>query len=444
MVIFPNCKCCGTCSVSESSSGQQGTFVKEYVFPAAEHCILFTRYAYSIPDQFIVEIGGVVALDTGPVDDSYVFGSQEYCLTKPAGVTSVKVTVVAPLENTVWDYFIECDKCCPDCVITCGASDLSTSACCLPEETCCLPDRGRTYGGICCSPETTCCSGPDNSVCCEDDQTCCVGAFTSACCDPGVVCCGTGNEYIGFNHQCCQPGQVCCETTTPDYVGGLLTVCCASGKCCSDDEGNTTCCASDEVCIYGTCTQCDCPPGLECCNSDENGDVDDVCCSPGYCCGVACCDAEAEESCCATYDQFGDVLSQQCCPTDKCCDGTCCGENEDCVETAAGLFCLERCGECIDYTFGPVELDQADCVRNVLDTIEVSVPEGCGWMVITGEADDYIEIDGDSFFCTSGTNYPIIHSRAVSVSVTLYLVSYYGGSASANIKICFYTEGPPP
>ena len=93
--------CCDTCD-SQTNSGGAGTTVKVFKVPARAGIITFTYEAFSVPDAFTVEAGGVTYVNTGSISGG---GSQSFC--KPEGVVEVTVTVVGP-PGTAWTYTLGC------------------------------------------------------------------------------------------------------------------------------------------------------------------------------------------------------------------------------------------------------------------------------------------------------------------------------------------------
>ena len=100
-----SCDKCGDCKDVFGKSGGEGTTVNTYEFPNKEEYLIFEWDAQSIPDSFTVKFCGNVVVDTGPVS-----WTGKRCLTKPAGCTTVEVTVVGPV-GTAWTYSIKCGRC---------------------------------------------------------------------------------------------------------------------------------------------------------------------------------------------------------------------------------------------------------------------------------------------------------------------------------------------
>jgi hypothetical protein len=100
-----NCICCdkAPCGVTAASGGE-GVTVREFQMPKAAGEVDFTYDSFGIPDAYRIEGGGQVLLDIPEVS-----GSATRTFQKPAGVTSVKVTVTGP-DGTAWTYTIGCPK----------------------------------------------------------------------------------------------------------------------------------------------------------------------------------------------------------------------------------------------------------------------------------------------------------------------------------------------
>ncbi len=100
--------CCETaCTDVFAQAGGSGTTTNTYQFPSKAEALVFEYEAYSVPDAFTVKFCGDTVVDTGSVS-----GSRKICLNKPAGCTSVEVTVIGP-EGTAWTYTIKCQTCPP-------------------------------------------------------------------------------------------------------------------------------------------------------------------------------------------------------------------------------------------------------------------------------------------------------------------------------------------
>ena len=85
-----------------ADSGGEGVTIKNVVVPTAAGNINFDYDAYTIPDAFKAEANGVVYVDTGSISRA---GTASFC--KPAGVTSVIVTVTGP-SGTAWEFTLGC------------------------------------------------------------------------------------------------------------------------------------------------------------------------------------------------------------------------------------------------------------------------------------------------------------------------------------------------
>lgn len=91
------------CGSSNSAAGGQGGQSVTYTMPEAGGMVTFSYQAYNIPDSFKVEGGGSTFVDTGQVS-----GGADIVFCKPSGVTSLTVTVGAPLFGTAWTYTLSC------------------------------------------------------------------------------------------------------------------------------------------------------------------------------------------------------------------------------------------------------------------------------------------------------------------------------------------------
>jgi hypothetical protein len=92
----------GACSVSQASGGQ-GTFTKAHFVGEGSGQVPFSYDSYSIPDAFIVRVGGTEAFNTGGL----VSGS-DYADIAVNGERIVFVSVYAPEADTAWDYSLGC------------------------------------------------------------------------------------------------------------------------------------------------------------------------------------------------------------------------------------------------------------------------------------------------------------------------------------------------
>lgn len=100
----PPCQCCyERCTDIYATSGGEGTTTNTYTFPSEALPLEFFYDAYTVPDSFTVKFCGDTVLETGSVS-----GSGNHCLQKPAGCTSVEVTVEGP-TGTAWGYTIKCE-----------------------------------------------------------------------------------------------------------------------------------------------------------------------------------------------------------------------------------------------------------------------------------------------------------------------------------------------
>lgn len=99
-----NC-CCNFCvpgTLIASTSGGEGTTVNVYQVPARSGLMTLSWDAFTVPDDFRIEIDGNVVFRTGPLSDR---GSATIC--KPEGVTEVTVIVEGP-GGTAWEYSLSC------------------------------------------------------------------------------------------------------------------------------------------------------------------------------------------------------------------------------------------------------------------------------------------------------------------------------------------------
>jgi hypothetical protein len=99
---------------NEGSSGGQGLQEDIYLYPEREGYICLAYDAFSVPDRFMVYVGGQQVVDTGFVGapnfglDVTGPGAGSVSFFKPQGVTEVKVIVEAPLTGTGWTYTLSC------------------------------------------------------------------------------------------------------------------------------------------------------------------------------------------------------------------------------------------------------------------------------------------------------------------------------------------------
>jgi formylglycine-generating enzyme required for sulfatase activity len=103
---------CGTTALS----GGPGTTINNIRVGTDAGNISFFYDAYTVPDAFKVEANGVVYVNTGSISGS---ATASFC--KPAGVTSIKVTVTGP-NGTAWRYTLGCPSgTCSPAVTSVGA-----------------------------------------------------------------------------------------------------------------------------------------------------------------------------------------------------------------------------------------------------------------------------------------------------------------------------------
>jgi hypothetical protein len=105
------CKCCeedNPCGVTAGSGGS-GTTATSYAMPKRAGVVTFRYNSFLVPDRYVVEGGGQIFIDTGPVS-----GEETLTFCKPEGVRSILVTVTGP-DGTGWEYTIGCpeDDCTP-------------------------------------------------------------------------------------------------------------------------------------------------------------------------------------------------------------------------------------------------------------------------------------------------------------------------------------------
>ena len=87
---------------STALSGGPGITINTIRVPSPAGNISFYYDAYSVPDAFKVEANGVVYVNTGSIS-----GAATISFCKPAGVTTMKVTVTGP-NGTQWKYSLGC------------------------------------------------------------------------------------------------------------------------------------------------------------------------------------------------------------------------------------------------------------------------------------------------------------------------------------------------
>ena len=171
MTFLPCKACCGEppCRQVDASSGGAGTTVTTHVFPSDELDLQFDYEAYSVPDEFIIKIGGTTIYSTGGA----VSGRGKYCFTKAAGVTDVEVTVNGP-SGTAWRYTLKCQ---------CDPPPPPPGPCCVISSPCNDGDGNPVTVGSCTGTQIDCCISQGNS------ESTCIGPSP-----PSVTECEDGYE----------------------------------------------------------------------------------------------------------------------------------------------------------------------------------------------------------------------------------------------------------
>jgi len=170
-MFLPCRSCCDEppCRQIEAEAGGAGTTVTTHTFPSDELDLQFDYQAYSVPDEFIVEMNGTVVYETG----GQVSGTGKYCFTKPAGTRDIEVTVNGP-HGTAWRYTLKCQ---------CDPPPPPPGPCCVTSSPCNDGDGFPVTIGSCTGTQLDCCISDGNS------ESTCIGGSP-----PSVTQCQDGYE----------------------------------------------------------------------------------------------------------------------------------------------------------------------------------------------------------------------------------------------------------
>ncbi len=266
-------------------------------------------------------------------------------------------------------------------------------------EACIIPDKGECVGGVCIyepEPESTTCDDADPCTAgdhCDGEGLCtasvqlCTGSFGAPCsapveCQSGLCesgrCCTAGLDCCDADDECssiyrCNLDSLTCRVSCGDDAHCKASLHC-EGVVCEADLALGEECDEASDCQSDTCeSQVCCPPGGDCCASDDDcggeatcdtltglcrtdcasgGDAD---CKPtGFCDALDLCVSDLDTG--DTCDRDGQCAVGRCDDTQCCPLGVdCCIGDADCLGNyaceLASSICHAACtcdGDCSD------------------------------------------------------------------------------------------------